>query len=120
MDSKSVRALLCAKLGPVGDIVVDQYVSDVRERALTTSFLMAVFHIRPFSQCEHMGERGCCRKTVTKAAVVQRCGKHQFFPNQYTDLFLEQRFAHWHDNPLFAGRIGTVVLKRWDAPRSVS
>ena len=74
MDNKCPRALVCANLGPVGVIVVDQYVADVRQRALKTRFRMAVFHIRPFSQCEHIGARGRCRKTVTKAAVVQRCG----------------------------------------------
>ena len=116
MESKSAHALLCANLGPVGDIVVDQYVADIRERTLKTKFVMALFRFQPRSQCEHVGARGRCRKTVTKAAVVQRCSKHQFFPNEYTDLFLEERFAHWHDNPFFAGCIGTVVLKRWGAP----
>ena len=105
MDNKSARALVCANLGPVGDIVVDQYVTDVRERALKTMFRMAVLKSRPFWQCEHIGARGRCRKTVTKAAVVQRCSKHQFFPNYYRDLFLERRLAHWHDNPSFAGHI---------------
>ena len=93
MDSYSARALLCANLGPVGDIVVDQYVADIRERTLKSKFVMALFRFEPRSQCEHIKARGCCLKTVTKAAVVQRCGKHQFFPNEYTDLYLERQVS---------------------------
>ena len=95
MDNKSARALVCAKLGPVGDIVVDQYVADVRRRALKSVYRMAVLKSRPFSQCEHIGARGRCRKTVTKAAAVQLCGKHQFFPKYFTDLYLEEEICTW-------------------------
>ena len=91
MDSKSARALVCARLGPVGEVVVNQYIADIRERTLKTKFKMALFRMRPSSQCEHIGARGRCRKTVTKVAVVQRCGKHQFVQGVYTDLFLERQ-----------------------------
>ena len=95
MDNKSARALVCAKLGPVGDIVVDQYVADVRRRALKSVYRMAVLKSRPFSQCEHIGARGRCRKTVTKAAAVQLCGTHQFFPTYFSDVYLEEEICTW-------------------------
>ena len=95
MDNKSARALVCAKLGHVGDIMVDQYFADVRRRALKSVYRMAVLKSRPFSQCEHIGARGRCRKTVTKAAAVQLCGTHQFFPKYFTDLYLEEEICTW-------------------------
>ena len=79
MDTDSARALVCAgSMGPVGDILLQQYVEDVRKRADETMFHKDVRPLCPVWRCKHTDKRGRCRGRVTKAAVVQHCLKHQW------------------------------------------
>ena len=78
MDTDSTRALLCIGMGPVGDIVLQHYVEDVRKRADETMFYKDVRPLCPLWRCKHTDKRGRCRGRVTKAAVVQHCLKHQW------------------------------------------
>ena len=87
MDRHSARALVCAGLGPIGDVVVNQYVADVRERSTTRLFIML-----PTSRCQDVGKYGRCRKKISKAAVVQRCAYHQcdVYRREPTDWKIER------------------------------
>ena len=79
MDSHSSRALVCAEsMGPVGDIMLQQYVVDVRKRASWTMYYREVLPMCPVWRCKDTDKRGRCRGRVTKAAVVQHCLKHQW------------------------------------------
>ena len=90
MESNSARALVCADIGPVGDVILQQYVSDVRERVdkkTTRLFLML-----PTSRCQDVGKYGRCRKKISKAAVVQRFAYHQcdVYRREPTDWKIER------------------------------
>ena len=78
MDTNSARALVCAGLGPVGDILLQQYVADLRKRSEETMFHEDVRPMCPVWRCKHVDKRGRCRGKVTKAAVIQHCLKHQW------------------------------------------
>ena len=81
MDSQSARDLVkasMAPLGPVGKIVLAQYLEDAREQAQATMLYREVAPMQPTWRCKNTDGRGRCRGRVTEAAVVQLCARHQF------------------------------------------
>ena len=72
MDPASVRALMCAgkrPFGSGGEILIREYLTDHRSVTLLDTTPEA-----PSNRCI---QRGRCIKTVSKAAIVQLCCKHQ-------------------------------------------
>ena len=81
MDSQSARDLVKASrapLGPVGKIVLSQYVEAAREQAQATMLYWEVAPMQPTWRCMNTDGRGRCRGRVSEAAVVQLCTRHQF------------------------------------------
>ena len=103
MDSKSASALVCAGIGPVGDVILQQYVVDVRERVGKTNLPLRRVLMWPSWRCHRMEGSGRCRKRVSKAAVLQLCAKHQcargLMSLGNTDSFVDRHLEYLRDRP---------------------
>ena len=90
-------------MGPVGDVILQQYVVDVRERVEKTNLSTSTFLMWPHWHCQHMGERGRCHNKVSKIAIIQRCNKHQrarglMMSLNHTDSLVDPHQTHLRDH----------------------
>ena len=92
MDPASARALTCTsknQLGRVLEVMLQQYLDDHRGKTQLDTTIEAPAH-----RCIYPVTRGRCRKSVSSAAIVQKCWKHQpkggilFYPG-------DRMVCHW-------------------------
>ena len=76
MDPASARALLCTAKNPIRQQILDVIMSRYKEEHRSKTSLDTTPETPP-SRCIQKVGGGRCRKTVSEAAIVQLCWKHQ-------------------------------------------